>query len=110
MFGTPVARHETDDLFVSTIFARDTKRYETAIAHAEFKDNALIIVEQYDTEEDAQTGHHKWLDVMKNNPTELPDSQCGGSHKRSSILPSPTTMEPAKPPWEKGDDNVQSLN
>lgn len=45
--------------------------YETAFKHPDYNDGAMVIVEAYDTKEEAQTGHKKWLKIMLEGP--LPD-------------------------------------
>jgi len=49
---------------VSTVKAFDNPRYETAIQHPFYNENELIVVEQYDTEEQATEGHQKWIGIM----------------------------------------------
>ncbi len=71
-----VGRHETENLFVSTVEVTDSdKPYETAVQHKSYNDNALIIVELYDTIKQAKTGHKKWIKKMtsKKLPSELKD-------------------------------------
>ena len=52
--------------------------YETGIKDPRYNDGDWIIVEMYDTKEEAQTGHNKWVETMRNNPpSELKDmSTC----------------------------------
>lgn len=60
---------DEDGLFVSTMAISDsTKPFETAIGHPDYDDGNLIIVELYDTKEEAEIGHDKWVDTMSNNP------------------------------------------
>lgn len=73
-----VARYERDtgDLTISTMENRgDNYAFETAISHSLYKDSNWIVVELYDTREDAQTGHDKWLAAMNSDdlPGELVD-------------------------------------
>lgn len=65
---------------VSTALVTDGDRpYETAFQHPAYNDGHMVIVESYDTKEDAQEGHNKWLKIMKEGP--LPDKlvDCGNS-------------------------------
>lgn len=60
-----VARHEADGLLVDTRRVTDSKHdYETAVSHPAYNDNKWVIVEVYETEEQAHTGHDKWVKVM----------------------------------------------
>lgn len=70
-----VAVYEEGELFVSTVYAPDTGSYETAIGHPFYDSGSLIIVEEYGTIEEAQTGHAKWLALMTadNLPNTLTD-------------------------------------
>jgi hypothetical protein len=71
--GQKIARFDDGDLFVSTILANDTGKYETGISH-EVYNPKIVIVEEYETEEQAIAGHAKWLKVMQENPAkELTD-------------------------------------
>lgn len=56
---------------IDTSAATDTDRpFETGIQHPQFNDGKWVIVEYYDTREDAQVGHNKWVYKMTH---ELPD-------------------------------------
>jgi hypothetical protein len=73
-------RGEDWKMFVSTIFAGDTNRYETAIAHPFYNDGTLIVVGSWDDEEDARHGHKYWvervvLDAMPNPLTDVSTSE-----------------------------------
>lgn len=74
-----VDRYEQDGLLISTCFVTDGKHdYETAIRSPLYNDNDFVVVEAYDSEEDARAGHRKWVDNMTTNPPEkLVD--CGNS-------------------------------
>jgi len=80
MFGNyedrKVDRFEKDDIIVSTAFVTDTGfDYETAVSHPQYNSGKFIIVEQYETEEEAQIGHNKWVNLMTtdNLPEQLID-------------------------------------
>ncbi len=88
LFGdhTCLERHEEHDdsgnlaLIVSTVQASDTDhKYETAISHIDINPEQWVIVEEYDTLEEATTGHQKWIETMTGDepPESLEDvSTC----------------------------------
>lgn len=49
--------------------------FETAVSHPDYNDDKWVIVEAYDTKEDAQKGHDRWVKTMGTDPlpTELKD-------------------------------------
>ena len=49
--------------------------YETAVAHPEYNHGKWVIVEAYDTKDEAQAGHNKWVKKMtgKKLPAKLTD-------------------------------------
>ena len=55
------------------------KPFETGIQCPKYNNNKWVIVEGYNTKEDAQKGHNKWVGVMSANnlPEKLVD--CGNS-------------------------------
>jgi len=59
--------------FVSTVEVHDhpPTKFETAVAHPEYNDGSLIIVQEYMTEEQALAGHKRWVKIMTSN--ELPE-------------------------------------
>ena len=68
-----VARHEDadGDLLIDTCRVTDSQHdYETAVSHPAYNDDKWVIVEVYDTEEQAREGHDKWIKVMTS--TNLP--------------------------------------
>jgi hypothetical protein len=67
-----VDRYEDETLLVDTCAVSDgAKPYETAVAHKEYKGGSWIVVEAYDTQEEAQAGHDRWVATM--TAEELPD-------------------------------------
>ena len=71
-----VDRHEEEDLLVSTCRVTDgQKPFETAVAHPEYNDGSMVVVEMYDTEGEAQIGHLNWVKTMTADdlPKELVD-------------------------------------
>ena len=75
-----VDRYEDDNLLVSTVTTRDRGQlFETAIKHPQYNNGALVIVQEYNTKEEAQVGHDEWVEKMTQNelPKELMDmSTC----------------------------------
>ena len=64
---------ENGEQMVSTVRVSDgQKAYETAFQHPDYNDGKMVIVEAYDTHEEAVTGHEKWEQVMTAGP--LPDA------------------------------------
>jgi len=47
--------------------------YETGILSPLYNNNHWVIVEMYETKEDAIKGHKKWCKIMKSPPTKLKD-------------------------------------
>jgi predicted transcriptional regulator of viral defense system len=71
-----VANFTKGDLQVDTVVVTDSdKPFETAVAHPKFNGGKWIIVELYDTKEQAQKGHDEWVKKMtdKKLPKELKD-------------------------------------
>jgi hypothetical protein len=68
----PIDRYELPDIFGKMILVIDTcggmtdsdHFYETGISHISYNNGDWIIVEGYDTEEDARNGHNKWVKIM----------------------------------------------
>lgn len=73
-----VARWEKEDATIDTCKVSDSKSpYETGIRCNRYNDNHWIIVEEYNTLEEAKEGHNKWIETMKNPPSQLQDvSTC----------------------------------
>ena len=66
-----VANYDDGTLFVDTAEVNDgNKPYETAVSHPDYNNNKMVIVQSYDTIEEAKEGHDHWVDLMKNNPPE----------------------------------------
>jgi len=71
-----VDRFEKEGLLIDTCAVNDSdKPFETAISHPMFNDGKLVVVELYDTKEQAQKGHNKWVKIMtkKKLPKSLKD-------------------------------------
>jgi len=87
-----VATYEQDGLFVDTCAVSDSsKPYETAVAHPAYNNNKIVIVELYDTKEQAQAGHDKWVDIMLHNPprqlTDVSTAGCASLLRAMNALP-----------------------
>ena len=80
-----VGRDETPHGFVSTVCVSDgVKPYETAVqdsryAHPSTGADSMVIVENYDTIEEAKAGHAKWVAKMTGPREALPFNliDCG---------------------------------
>lgn len=71
-----LARYEDEEknLFVSTIYAEDVRKYETAVHHPLYcNDDELIIVEYYDNVIEAEAGHARWV-AMVSGEEPMPES------------------------------------
>lgn len=67
-----VGRYDDGDISISTCAVSDgSKPFETAISHPDYNNNGWIIVESYDTREEAKNGHQKWIETVK---ASLPDN------------------------------------
>lgn len=77
-----IANDEVDGGVVDTCAVTDSaKPFETGIAHPAYNDGEWVIVELYDTREEAEEGHRKWVKVMEGRPETLIDanqSEMGG--------------------------------
>lgn len=60
-----VANFTDGVLTVDTTYVNDGAHpYETGIEHPQYNEGDWVIVEAYDTKEDAQAGHDKWVVTM----------------------------------------------
>lgn len=84
-----VARFENGDLIISTARVTDTEHpFETGIAHPQYNRNHIIIVEEYDSLEDAKEGHERWVAFMTKGdlPDELIDVSSSHIKRVSEML------------------------
>ena len=59
---------------ISTAKVSDGRKpYETAVKHRDYNDEKMVIVDCYDTIEEAEKGHDKWIVTMESPPEELKD-------------------------------------
>ena len=66
-----IAKYDSSggNLRVSTVINSDSnKPYETAIAHTNYNHGNWIVVEEYDTKEQAKEGHERWILRMSSSP------------------------------------------
>ena len=91
-----VDRYEADGMIIDTASVTDGNQpYETGICHPEYNKGDWVIVEAYDTKEEAQAGHEKWVARMTsgNLPSSLRDcqnagiSQLFGDDEQSLVFP-----------------------
>ena len=69
--------YEKDGLLVDTCYVTDSdKPYETAVVHPAYNKGKIVIVELYNTKENAKKGHKKWVKKMtsKKLPRFLKDA------------------------------------
>lgn len=65
---------------VSTASVTDGRKpYETAVQHPDYNGGSMVIVECYDTKEQAQAGHDKWLNLVLTNKLPSALVNCGNS-------------------------------
>jgi hypothetical protein len=63
--------YESDTLLISTARVLDgDKPFETAVEHPDYNEGEMVIVEAYDTEEEAKSGHDRWVHCMTTDPPE----------------------------------------
>jgi len=71
-----IGRFEEGNVFVSTVRVTDSlEPFETAVRHPKYNNNMLVIVEMYESAEEATAGHERWIAVMTADtiPAELKD-------------------------------------
>ena len=76
MFGNHSSRlvdnYESDNFTIDTCLVTDSEyNYETAVKYYGFNDGRWMIVEQYNTESEAQDGHNRWVEYLTNNEPEF---------------------------------------
>ena len=74
--NTEITNGEIDTCAVSD----SEQPYETGISHREYNDGEWIIVEMYETKEQAKEGHKRWVDKMSSDslPNKLVDVSTSG--------------------------------
>jgi hypothetical protein len=79
----------SEDWLVDTAAINDsTKPFETAVQSPHYNDGKMVIVELYDTKDEAQKGHDKWVNKMtaKNPPKSLKDVSTSGIVRFANAL------------------------
>ncbi len=72
------AQTEAGRILISTAFVTDgAKPYETAVGHPDYNDGKYVIVQAYDTVEEARTQHFQWVRQMTNEPLPTCLIDCG---------------------------------
>jgi len=67
-----IDRYEVDNVVIDTCSVTDSAQpYETGVRHPNYNDGLYVIVEMYDTKEQARKGHDKWVKIM--TAETLPD-------------------------------------
>lgn len=84
-----VGKYKTDDVTISTCYVSDgVKSYETAVQHDSYNNGNWIIVENYDTKEEAADGHERWINVMsREDLPEVLEDCCNGLGGIPGLLP-----------------------
>jgi len=70
-----VANDEINGAVIDTVSVSDSEQpYETGVKHESYNKGAWVIVEMYDSEEEAEIGHSKWVDTFRKGlPETLTD-------------------------------------
>jgi hypothetical protein len=79
-----VARDEFAWGFISTARVTDGEfDYETAVKHKDYNNDEMVVVESYETKQQALNGHAKWVKKMtaRRLPTALKDCANAGLSK-----------------------------
>ena len=72
---------EGNEFVLDTCKVTDSSQpYETAIEHPFYNNQKWVILESYDTKEEAIVGHNKWFNVFVNDklPQSIKDHIVGG--------------------------------
>lgn len=85
-----VVDNYTDGIFtIDTARVTDSEKdYETAVVHPKYNYGKCLIVETYDTKEQAQVGHTKWVELMtaETLPDKLVDVSSAGTAQLLDIF------------------------
>lgn len=95
-----VARNDFDWGFVSTASVTDgAHQFETAVKHDRYNSGKIVIVEHYDSKEDAEAGHKKWVETMTapKLPTALTDCCNAGIGQLAEAVGCETVFERDSP-------------
>ena len=76
-----VAKDYYDWGFVSTVAVNDGKQpFETAVQHPNYNGGDMVIVEAYDTRDEAQAGHARWVQTMTSDSLPETLKDCSNSY------------------------------
>lgn len=91
-----IARYDGDNLMVDTCRVTDGDHpFETAVQHPDYNGGKMVIVQAYDTREQAQEGHDRW--VMRMTADTLPDELVDCQNCAiSQLLPAEEMKYPRK--------------
>ena len=84
-----VALHEDEELAISTALVIGCEKpYETAVGHPDYNGGEWVIVEKYNTKEQAQRGHDRWVERMTREPLpfQLVDCQNSQASKLCALV------------------------
>lgn len=82
-----VGRFDEGDLMVSTATVSDGDHpFETAVKHPDYNGGEMVIVEAYDTKDQAEQGHVKWVATMTADPLPGTLVDCQNA-KISQLIP-----------------------
>jgi len=82
-------KDEKTGLTVDTCTVPDTDHpFETGIKHPNYNDGNWVIVEEYDSKEEAQKGHDKWVKTMtaETLPSEIKDVSTSSMSKFMALV------------------------
>ena len=81
-----VDNYNNGECQVDTCYVNDGSHdYETGISHPSYDYGSWIIVEAYDTRDEAQAGHDKWVKIMQTDPLPEKLTDCHNA-KISQLL------------------------
>ena len=74
---------DVNNASIDTCYVKEVKKYQTGISHPSFNEEHWVIVEEYDDEITAKTGHEKWVKAFEKwLPKELKDVINNTIYKR----------------------------
>jgi hypothetical protein len=82
-----VDRNKINNAIIDTCAVTDSDEpYETAVCHKNYNDNQWVIVEMYNSKEEAIKGHQKWIKLFeKELPLYLEDVSTASIKKKFRI-------------------------
>ena len=74
---------DVNNASIDTCYVKEAKKYQTGISHPSFNEWHWVVVEEYDDEVTAKTGHEKWVKTFEKwLPKELKDVINNTIYKR----------------------------